>query len=153
MQRSIGLALVFALGTGVLIGTQSSIVSAVGKHIPATRTGLMTNFLGGCLAGLILLATSLLQRREFFGGAAPATVGLLALAGLIGIGIISGITSALPTIGVAAGLSAVISGQMAVGLVVDAMGWTGGDAIPITWLRLAGLGLLALGTFALLPRK
>lgn len=153
MQRTIGLALAFALATGVLIGTQSSITSMVGKSLPAARTGLLVNLFGGSLAGLILLAGYLLQRHAPFIGTTPASLGLTALAGLIGVAIIIGVASALPTIGVAAGLSAIIAGQMVVGLVVDTLGLTGGEPIPLSWLRLAGIGLMALGTLALLPRK
>jgi uncharacterized membrane protein YdcZ (DUF606 family) len=46
----------------------------------------------------------------------------------------------------------VITAQMAVAMTVDSLGLAGGEAIPLSWTRLAGLGLLALGTWAILPR-
>ncbi len=72
--------------------------------------------------------------------------------GLLGIGIISGIAFALPRTGVAAGLSAIITGQMAVGVLVDTFGLAGASPIPLTWARIGGLGLVALGTWFIVPK-
>jgi uncharacterized membrane protein YdcZ (DUF606 family) len=51
----------------------------------------------------------------------------------------------------AAGLAAIIAGQMAVGVLVDTFGLAGGEAIPLSLARLGGLALLALGTWVILP--
>jgi uncharacterized membrane protein YdcZ (DUF606 family) len=75
------------------------------------------------------------------------------VSGLLGIGIIAGVAYALPKIGVAAGVSTLFAGQMAVAVVVDTFGLTGAEPIPLKWSRIGGLVLLALGTWALLPRK
>ncbi|MDH5607381.1 MAG: DMT family transporter, partial [Anaerolineae bacterium] len=74
-------------------------------------------------------------------------------AGLLGIGIISGIAFALPKVGIAAGLSAIIAGQMAMAVFVDTFALAGGDPIPLNFSRLGGLLFLALGTWAILPKE
>jgi len=79
-------------------------------------------------------------------------LGIIVVSGLLGIGIIAGIAYALPKIGIAAGLSTIIAGQMAVAVLVDTFGLAGGQPIPLNWARIGGLGLLALGTWAILPK-
>ena len=81
-----------------------------------------------------------------------STAGVIAGAGLLGIGIISGIAYALPRIGVAAGLSMIITGQMAMGVLVDTFGFADGERIPLTWARIGGLLLLAVGTWLIVPK-
>ena len=70
----------------------------------------------------------------------------------MGIVIITGIAYALPRIGVAAGLSTIIASQMVVAVLVDTFGLAGGQPIPLDWARIGGLGLLALGTWLILPK-
>ena len=74
-------------------------------------------------------------------------------AGVLGIGVITGIAYALPKTGIAAGLAAVIAGQMLVGVIVDSLGLGGAEPIPLNFTRIAGLVLLALGTWAILPKE
>ncbi len=152
MPKSIGLALLAALLSGLAIGTQASLNSAAGKLTGAALTGLLVNFLGGAAAGLVLLAVGLQRGAGALAGIRLTTWGILIVSGLLGIGIITGIAYALPRTGVAAGLSAIIAGQMLVALLVDALGLAGGQPIQLTWGRLLGLALLMLGTWAILPK-
>ena len=153
MQKFIGPALVIALLSGLAIGTQSSLNSAAGKITGATLTGLLVNFLGGIAAGLLLAAVYFRQGNAVFSNIQASTLGIIVMSGLLGVGIITGIAYALPKIGVAAGLAAIIAGQMVVALVVDTLGLTGGQPIPLNWSRIVGIVLLALGTWAILPKK
>jgi transporter family-2 protein len=152
MQKSILQALAIALVSGLAVGVQSTLNGVAGRLTGAVLTGLLVNAGAGAASGLFLVV--------FFAREGPAallairapTAGIILAAGLLGIGIISGIAYALPRIGVAAGLSAVIAGQMAVGVVVDTFGFGGGQAIPLNWARIGGVGLLALGTWFILPK-
>ena len=78
---------------------------------------------------------------------------MIAAAGLLGIGIIGGIAYALPKIGVAAGLSMIITGQMVMGVLIDSLGLADGEPIPLNWARIGGLALLALGTWFIVPKN
>ena len=153
MQKFIAPALVIALLSGLAIGTQSSLNSAAGKITGATLTGLLVNFLGGIAAGLLLAVVYFRQGNAVFSSIQVSTLVIIVISGLLGVGIITGIAYALPQIGVAAGLAAIIAGQMVVALVVDTLGLTGGQPIPLNWSRIGGIVLLALGTWAILPKK
>lgn len=153
MQKSLLTALLVIIFSGIAIGTQSSLTTAAAKITGATLTGLLVNFAGGIISGLFLLVIYLRQGNVSFSAINPPTLWLIIISGLLGIGIIAGIAYALPKIGVLAGLSSIIAGQMAVAVVVDTFGLTGGDPIPLNWSRIGGLILLALGTWAILPKK
>ena len=152
MQKSTLPALIVALFSGLAIGAQSSLNSAAGKITGATLTGLLVNFLGGAAAGLLLIVVYVRQGKATFSAIQAPTLGIIVVSGLLGIGIIASIAYALPKIGIAAGLSTIIAGQMAVAVLVDTFGLAGGGPIPLNWARIGGLGLLALGTWAILPK-
>jgi len=153
MQKSFLTALFVAIISGLAIGTQSSLNSASGKITGATLTGLLVNFFGGVAAGLLLIVISFRQGKVAFSGLQAPTMINIIFSGLLGIVIIAGTAYSLPKIGVAAGLSTLIAGQMAVAVVVDTFGLTRSEPIPLSWSRIGGLVLLALGTWALTPRK
>jgi len=153
MQKLIGPALVVALLSGLGIGAQAALNNTIGKITGATLTGLLVNFLGGAAAGLFLAVVYLRQGSTAFSSIQASTLGIIVMSGLLGIGIITGVAYALPKIGVAAGLSAIIAAQMVVALVVDTLGLMGGRPIPLSWYRIVGIGLLALGTWAMLPKE
>ena len=146
-------ALIVAVFSGLAIGMQSSLNSASGKITSATLTGLLVNFFDGVAAGLLLIVISVRQGRIPFSGLQAPTIINFIVSGLLGIGIITGLAYALPKIGVAAGLSSIVAGQMAVAIVVDTFGLAGGEPIPLNWSRIGGLILLALGTWFILPKK
>ena len=99
-----------------------------------------------------MLVVYVQQGNSAFSGLQAQTQGVILVAGLLGIGVIAGIAYALPKVGVAAGLSMIITGQMIVGVLVDTFGLTGGDPIPLNWTRIGGLVLLAIGTWAIVPK-
>jgi transporter family-2 protein len=146
------LAILVASVSGVAIGVQSALNTAAGRSLDAFVTGLSVNAVGG-LTSVAILAVLLVRRGD--AGLLvmpPATMGILLVAGLLGIGIISGIAYAFPRTGAAAGLAAVIASQILVAIVVDTFGLAGGQPISLSWTRVAGLAVLALGTWLILPR-
>jgi len=117
MQKSLLTALIVAIVSGLAIGTQSSLTTATtatGKITSATLTGLLVNFAGGVASGLFLLVIYIREGKMSFSALNAPTIGLIIVSGLLGIGIIAGIAYALPKIGVTAGLSTIIAGQMTV---------------------------------------
>lgn len=152
MQKIQIIALVVALACGLGVGTQASLNNAAGRLAGPILTGLLVNFLGGAASGLVLAAIYLRQGVSFLSAIRGSTFNILVLAGLLGIAIISGAAYALPRIGVAAGLAAVIVGQMVVAIIVDTLALVGGQPIPLSWIRIGGLAFLALGTWMILPK-
>jgi len=152
MQKSMWIALAVAVLSGLAIGVQATLNSAAGKIVGATLTGLLVNFTGGAAAGVILAVMYLRLGNGGFSNLNPTSLGIIFASGLLGIGIITGVAYAFPKTGIAAGSAAIIASQMVVAVTVDTLGLTGGQPIPLSWTRIAGLGLLALGTWAILPR-
>jgi transporter family-2 protein len=152
MSRIVLTSLIVALFSGLAIGVQSTLIGIAGRNTGAVITGLLVNIAAGLGAGFLLLAVYFYQGSSTVSGIRLPTAGVILVAGLLGIGIIAGIAYALPRIGVAAGLSMIITSQMAMGVLVDTFGFAGGERIPLSWARIGGLVLLAAGTWLIVPR-
>jgi transporter family-2 protein len=140
-----------ALLTGIAISIQSTITSRAGALFGDVRTGLLTNFFGGLIAGILVLIILLrdgIQQWKVSG----SILSFIALAGLLGIFIITGISFSLQRTGVAAGLATVILGQLILSVVIDRLGIGAAGVIPISAERLLGLVIIAVGVYLLLPR-
>ncbi|MCJ7825912.1 MAG: DMT family transporter, partial [Anaerolineales bacterium] len=119
MKTAVLSALVIALGSGLAIGTQSTLTNLAGRLLGPTRTGLFINFAGGAIAGIVLLALGLRTTRIPVPPLTGSAVPIVVVAGALGLGIIAGIAFAFPKIGIAAGLATIIFGQMLVAVIVD----------------------------------
>lgn len=151
MNSTIILGALGALLTGIAISIQSTISSRAGALIGDVRTGLLTNFLGGLIAGilvLVLLFREGVQQWKVSGG----IYSFIALSGLLGIFIITGISFSLQRTGVAAGLATIILGQLILSVVIDRLGIGAAGVIPISPERILGLIVIAGGVYLLLPR-
>jgi transporter family-2 protein len=152
MKTTLIFGILAALATGLAIGSQSTISSRIGAVIGPFRTGMLVNFTGGILAGLLLLGFTAFQGLSVWNIPSPV-VTLLLVGSALGIIIITGVSFSLQLTGVAAGLATIILGQMITSLVVDAKGWGVTAPIPVTLPRVLGLVAIAIGVFLLLPRK
>ena len=150
MKASLLVGGLVALLTGLAIGTQATISSRVGAMIGDMQTGLLTSLFGGTV-GLILVSGWYLWRPGDVQLTLPAGKMLL-IAGILGLFIIAGISFSLQRVGVAAGLAALILGQMAISISVDALGIGGVEPIPVTFQRVLGLVTMAFAVYLLLPR-
>ena len=152
MYKVILPALGIAFVSGLAIGAQASLNSAIGKVAGGSLTGLLVNFFGGLAAGLLLVILYFRQGGAAFSSIQSSTLRIIIVSGLLGIGIIAGISYSLPKIGIAVGLSTIIAAQMLVAVIVDTLGLTGGQPIPLSPARIGGLALLMLGTWIILPK-
>ena len=153
MQKTILPALIVALISGLAIGIQAAFISGAGKIAGAVLTGLLVTFMGGIAAGALLVVITVQQGTQAFSVIQSPTLVMIVAAGLLSVAIITGVAYALPKIGIAAGLSSVIAGQMVVAILVDTLGLAGGQPIPLNWTRVGGLALLGLGTWFILPKS
>jgi bacterial/archaeal transporter family-2 protein len=152
VRTTIILGVIGALVTGLAIGVQSTLSTRIGGMIGNFRTGVMMNFIGGIMAGVIALVLTFFQGKSFWNLPTSAVV-MLVIAGALGILIITGVSFSLQRTGVAAGLATVILGQLVLSVIVDARGGGGMAPIPITWTRIAGLVVMAGGVYLLLLKK
>lgn len=141
-----------ALITGIAIGIQSFLSGRAGDMIGPVNTGFWTNFLGGTLAGILILGLSTFVSPEFKSITWPAFT-ITLISGALGIIIIMGISFSISRAGVAAGLAAVIFGQFFFGVIADSIGLGRTQPIPLDLRRVVGLAVMALSVFLLLPKK
>lgn len=152
LKNAIVLGAISALVTGVAIGIQSYLSGQAGNLIGPINTGFWTNFLGGTLAGVLILVLSIFVSPEYKVIPKPAFI-ITLISGALGIIIIMGISFAISRAGVAAGLSAVIFGQFLFGVIADSIGLGTMDPIPLDLRRILGLVVMAVSVVLLLPKK
>lgn len=141
-----------ALATGVAIGIQAMLTSRAGGIIGNIRTGLLTNFLGGAIAGVVILIL-FLQQGSGTWKIPTSAVAMVAVSGMLGILIITGISFSLQRAGVAAGLATIILGQLIVSIIVDTRGIGAIEPIPLTIQRVGGLFVMAVAVYLLMPKN
>jgi uncharacterized membrane protein YdcZ (DUF606 family) len=141
-----------ALMTGIAIGIQSFLSGRAGTLIGPVNTGFWTNFLGGSLAGILILILSKFINLEIGVITKPAFI-ITLISGALGIIIIMGISFSISRAGMAAGMAAVIFGQFLFGVIADTMGLAGLPPIPLDLRRIIGLAVMTVSVILLLPRK
>lgn len=129
--------LVVLLG-GAATAVQAGINGALGRKI-GTIEGAFTSFLIGTVALFLIMM--------FMGRGNVLQVMSLPkwqlTGGLLGAIYVIGMVFAVPKIGVASSMIAVIAGQLVTSTILDHFGVISGKPIPIDWQRIVGLVLLA----------
>ena len=151
MKLSIITGALVALLTGIAIAVQSTVTSRVGGIIGDIRTGILTNTMGGIVAGSLMIVWFLREGPQVW-KIPPIVIGVTALSGILGVFIITGISFSLQRAGVAAGLASVILGQLALSFIIDSLGIGGVEPIPISATRILGIVVAGFGVYLLLPR-
>ena len=67
------------------------------------------------------------------------------IGGIVGVAYITGALMLAPKLGAAGFITAVIAGQMLASIIIDQWGLVGLPRKPVSWSRVAGLGLIFLG--------
>lgn len=130
---------------GTLIAAQGAINGRLSEAVEGPIQAALISFTVGWLA-LLALNIGLGHRLPSQGQVASlpwwAWVG-----GLIGAVMVTSAATAVPRIGVAAWVSAVIAGQLIAAVLYDQFGAFGQAVRPATPLRLAGVGFLIVGVY------
>ncbi len=150
MKTTLLIGTLLAMGTGILIGSQATIGGRLGAVIGPARVGIWMNVAGGLIAGV--LALILVARLPEAWPLPGRVIPWLFFAGLLGVLIVAGSSLALGRVGAAAGLSAMIFGQMLVATIYDVTGLSTGEPIPVQGSRVVGLLVMAVAVYLLLPR-
>jgi transporter family-2 protein len=137
-------ALVVALAIGAAVAAQAPLNSQLGRHVgglPATTIALGTSFV--CLFALTLIAGEAGALRD--AGKPPLHV--LIGGGIVGALYVGSIVWTVRALGVT-GLSVVtLAGQFVAALAIDHFGLLGVDKSPVTLAKVAGVALVAAGTW------
>jgi len=144
-----GFAYLVSLLAGLAGAIQVAVNGALGKRIGVLETTAFGLFVSFAIVLVVVLAARRTVTGVTSGFGQPAW---LWLGGVMGVVIVSSITFAGPRIGVFATVALVVSGQLAMGALIDALGLLGAERIPLGWTRAAGLGLLAAGAFLVARR-
>lgn len=139
-----GAAVLLTAFTGGLVALQAPINSMLGRSIGTWQAAFVSFAIGTVALALIAsIATGGLGRI-----AGVRDVSLLYLTGgLLGAAYITSVLVTVRSLGLGGVTAATIAGQLALSLVVDQYGLLGVERQPVTATRVAGVVLLALGTY------
>ena len=141
-------AVVFSLVAGIAGSIQVAVSGALGRRVGVVEAAAC----GGVVAAAILVVVAVAGRNGGGIAAALREPPWLWLGGVMGAIVVTGITFGPPRIGTFATIALLIAGQLATATTIDAFGLLGAERIPVTWVRVAGLALLALGAALVLKR-
>jgi transporter family-2 protein len=143
------LTILLAVIAGVAGSVQVAVMSKLGDRVGVFGALAWATGLTAVLALALLLVAK--QSLSPFVEAArqPAWLWSGAIMSLI---IVLAITVAGSRIGVIATVSVLLVGQFAAGAVIDQYGLLGADRVPVNWLRILGIALLAAGAALTLKR-
>jgi len=137
-------ALVVALVIGGVVALQGPLNSKLGHTVgglPATMIALGVSF-----AALVIL-TAITGQMGGVTNVGSAPLYTVIGGGLVGALYVGSIVWTIRALGVTGLSAATLAGQFAAALVIDHFGWLGVDKSPITGAKLAGIALLAAGTY------
>ena len=138
------LAVVLTAATGGLVALQAPINSGLGRAIGTWQAAFLSFAIGTVALALIAALA-----KGGLGHVAQARhVGWVYLTGgLLGAAYITSVLVTVRSLGAGGVVAATVAGQLAVGVVVDALGVLGVERQPVTAAKLAGIALLATGTY------
>ena len=139
-----GVAVAVAAVIGGLVAAQAPLNSQLGRvvgGVNASVVALGVSFLA--LLALAALTDGLGGIRRI--GDAPLHVAIGG--GLVGAIYVGSIVFTVRALGVGGLTALTIAGQLGLAMVIDHFGWLGVERSPITMAKVAGVALLALGTW------
>lgn len=136
-------ALLLTVFAGGLIALQAPINSMLGKSV-GTFAAASVSFTVGTIA--LVLITVLLGGGFGDVGEARHLTWYYLTGGVLGAVYVTTALVAVRSLGAGGVVAATIAGQLSLSLVIDQLGILGVDKQPITWERILGVVLLALGT-------
>ncbi|MEG1501526.1 MAG: DMT family transporter [Clostridiales bacterium] len=132
--------LLIAAAAGVLMAIQGSMNGALGKIVGMLEGNFIVHAIA-LLAVVILLFVIGLGKGDL--GKVDEVPWYLFLGGLINVAIIYGVMYAIGNIGAGAATTAIITGQLAMALIIDCLGLFGLQQMPMSWGKAIGLALMA----------
>lgn len=141
--------LLLAFLAGATMAVQGSLNAALGKLIGLLEATFVVHLVG---TGALVLALFVFRLGQGDSGNLAKVPLYLYLGGLLSVAIIYAVLSSIAGIGVATATTAIIVGQVGTALLIDHFGWFGLERHSFSWLKAAGMGLLALGAKLMLMK-
>ena len=139
-----------ALIAGLAGSIQVAVMGRFGARIGSFEA-LAANLLFSTLVATTVLVV-LRQSLAGFGEALRSPWWYWVGGGGMGVVVVLTITVVTPRIGTAATIGLLIAGQLAMGVLIDRYGWFGVEQVPLSWPRLLGVLLLAIGALLALRK-
>ena len=142
------LTILLAVIAGVAGSVQVAVMAKLGD-----RVGVFGALAWAALTALLAFALLLVAKQSLspFVEAARQPVWLWSGA-IMSVIIVLAITVAGTRIGVIATVSVLLVGQFAAGAAIDQFGLLGAERVPVNWIRILGIALLAVGAALTLKR-
>ncbi|MGI5891439.1 MAG: DMT family transporter [Bacillota bacterium] len=143
------LALILAAAAGISMAIQGAMNGALGRIIGMLEGNFLVHAIGLAAVAILLFAIGLGK-----GDLAKLTEvpWYLYLGGVINVAIIFGVMVSIDKIGAGNATTAIIAGQLAMALIIDACGLFGLDKTGMTWGRGVGLVMMAVAAKLLLVK-
>ena len=143
------LTILLAVVAGVAGSVQVAVMAKLGDRVGVFGAVAWA----ATLTAVLALAVLLVARQSLSPLAEAARQPLWLWSGAImSVIIVLGITVAGSRIGVIATVAVLLAGQFAAGAVIDQYGLLGADRVPVNWVRVVGIALLAVGAALTLKR-
>jgi bacterial/archaeal transporter family-2 protein len=121
---------------------QAAVMGRFGERIGTTEAVAFSTLVTAGIALVVLLASR--QSVAAYSEGVRAPLWMWSAAAMSAL-IVFGLTFAAPRIGTTATIGILVAGNLVMSALIDQYGWFGLDKIPLTWPRIAGAVLLAVG--------
>ena len=149
MQQRRSLSVIVGAISGGIFGVVTSIEGTVARSVGPINASLIEHVFAACIA--IPAVIILFIRGDLTWRNTRGILPISALAGVLVLVAVAGFAYSMSRIGVTAGNMALIFGQIAIVVLIDTIGVGGYDKVPLTLPRIAGLVLMAVGVYLVLP--
>jgi transporter family-2 protein len=151
MAQRNNMSVVVAGVTGMIFGGITSMEGYVGRIVGPVNASLIEHGFAALVA--VPAVVYLFMRGTLTWEGTKSILPISAVAGVLVIIAVAGVAYAMPKIGIAAGNMALLFGQMGVAVAIDMIGVGGFEKVPLTLPRIAGLVLMVIGVYLVLPRQ
>ena len=151
MQRGMNFGAIIAVISGGIFGVVTTLEGTVARAVGAINASLLEHLFASFIAIPVIIFLFLRGRLTW-----DNTHNILPVSALMGVLVliaVAGIAYAMPRVGVTAGNMTMVFGQIAVAVLIDTLGVAGYDKVPLTIPRIAGLALMIVGVYLVLPRQ
>lgn len=151
MLQRLNVGVIVAVVTGGVFGLVTALEGNIARTVGAINASLLEHSIAGLIAIPAILIIILSGRLEW--GNAKSVLPQSAFVGVLVLVAVAGVAFSMSRMGVTAGNMALIFGQMAVVVIIDTYGLVGYPRISLTLPRIAGLLLMLVGIYLVLPRS
>jgi len=144
-MRELAIPILVALAAGIAVGLQNPLSAMIGQRVGLLQSAFIVH-LGGTVVAAALMIVVPGGRLAAWTTVPPYALG----AGALGVVAISGISHAIPRIGVAPTVGFLLTAQLTIGALLDHQGWLGAAVRALDSGRIAGLVLLLVGVWLVL---